>query len=256
MKYKISDAYLKINGSSIAVGAVLGEEDKPNSPRSTEIVTNEKYESGLKAFIYGTPVINDMVYHRVGEFVDFIAQAPIDPKWIWELMRQGYDTTKLNWKSSKEADNSTTEAIVKQREPLDIIEHHECEVLEKYNNNPKHEHCQIDIQKLSDGNWYWSKLNNSPSAMDEISICPYCGEILAKEKFPKQDNSELITFDKEDVMEFLSGFQFGKDILLSDCDRIGDRKKFSVKITPGMLKFWLEENQQFIEELTGWTIAD
>lgn len=38
MKYKISNAYLTVNGEDIAVGVVLGEEDKPESPFSTEYI--------------------------------------------------------------------------------------------------------------------------------------------------------------------------------------------------------------------------
>ena len=50
MKYKISNAYIRINGESIPVGTVLGEEDKPQSPFRTEYITNSEYEKGLEKF--------------------------------------------------------------------------------------------------------------------------------------------------------------------------------------------------------------
>ena len=40
MKYKISNAYINVNGEDIAVGVALGEEDRPQSPFRTEYVTN------------------------------------------------------------------------------------------------------------------------------------------------------------------------------------------------------------------------
>ena len=43
MKYKISDVYVRINGESIPVGIVLGQEDKPQSPYGTEYITNSEY---------------------------------------------------------------------------------------------------------------------------------------------------------------------------------------------------------------------
>lgn len=46
MKYKISNVYINVNGENIAVGVVLGEEDKPQSPFRTEYVTNSEYERG------------------------------------------------------------------------------------------------------------------------------------------------------------------------------------------------------------------
>lgn len=50
MKYKISNVYINVNGEDIAVGVVLGEEDKPQSPFRTEYITNSEYERGLKEF--------------------------------------------------------------------------------------------------------------------------------------------------------------------------------------------------------------
>ncbi len=95
MKYKINDAYLKINGEKIAVGVVLGEEDKPQSPFRTEYIRISEYEKGLREFKYGEQQINDLVYHCVGEFVDFKAIRHVDEKWIEELKLNGYDTSKL-----------------------------------------------------------------------------------------------------------------------------------------------------------------
>jgi hypothetical protein len=95
LKYKISNAYIEINGESIAVGTVLGEEDKPESLYMSETITNSEYEKGLKEFIYGTSRINDLVYHRVAVFKDFVATSPVEQKWIDELKLMGYDTSKL-----------------------------------------------------------------------------------------------------------------------------------------------------------------
>ncbi len=95
MKYKISNAHLIVNGEDIIVGVVLGEEDKPESPFRTEYITISEYEKGLKEFRYGKQHIGDLVYHRVGEFVDFKAKRHIDEKWINELKLMGYDTSKL-----------------------------------------------------------------------------------------------------------------------------------------------------------------
>ena len=50
MKYKISDAYVQINGETIAVGTVLGEEDKPQSPFRTEYITNSEYKKRSEKF--------------------------------------------------------------------------------------------------------------------------------------------------------------------------------------------------------------
>lgn len=44
MKYKISNAYLSVNEEDIAVGVVLGEEDKPQSPFRTEYIRASEYE--------------------------------------------------------------------------------------------------------------------------------------------------------------------------------------------------------------------
>lgn len=95
MKYKISNAYAIVNGQNIAVGAVLGEEDKPESPFTTEYVTNTEYEKGLKNFTYGQQVIGDMVFHCVAEFNNLKSERPVEEKWIKELEKMGYDTSKL-----------------------------------------------------------------------------------------------------------------------------------------------------------------
>lgn len=95
MKYKISNAYLIINGESIPVGVVLGEEDKPKSPFTTEYITVSEYEMGLKNFTYGKQQIGDLCYHCLGEFLNFKAKKHIDEKWINELKNIGYDISKL-----------------------------------------------------------------------------------------------------------------------------------------------------------------
>ncbi len=95
MKYKISDAYIIVNGEDIEVGVVLGEENRPDSPYTTEIVPISEYEKGVKEFRYGRSHIDDMVFHWVGEFKDFKSTKHIDEKWIRELTLMGYDTSKL-----------------------------------------------------------------------------------------------------------------------------------------------------------------
>lgn len=97
MRYKISNVYVRINGESIAVGTVLGEEDKPQSPFRTEYITNSEYKKGLKNFKYGKQQIGDLVYHQVAEFKDFIATRPVEQKWIDELELMGYDVSKLSY---------------------------------------------------------------------------------------------------------------------------------------------------------------
>lgn len=95
MKYKISDAFLFVNGEQIRIGTVLGQEDNPKSPFQSEIITNSEYESGLKSFKYGSQQIDDLCWHIVGTFKDFHATHHVDEKWINELAMMGYDTSKL-----------------------------------------------------------------------------------------------------------------------------------------------------------------
>lgn len=97
MKYKISDVYIRINGESIPVGTVLGQEDEPQSPYRTEYITNSEYEKGLKGFKYGRQQIDDLVYHQVAEFKNFVATRPVEQKWIDELELMGYDVSKLSY---------------------------------------------------------------------------------------------------------------------------------------------------------------
>ena len=97
MKYKISNAYIRINGESIPVGTVLGEEDKPQSPFRTEYITNSEYEKGLKSFKYGKQQIGDCVYYQIAEFKNFVATSPVEQKWIDELKLMGYDISKLSY---------------------------------------------------------------------------------------------------------------------------------------------------------------
>ena len=95
MKYKISNAYIEVNGENIKVGVVLGQEDDPTSPYSTETIPFSEYEKGVKEFKYGRGRINDLVFHCVGVFNDFKSTSRIDEKWIHELELMGYDTSKL-----------------------------------------------------------------------------------------------------------------------------------------------------------------
>ncbi len=95
MKYKISDAYIKINDECVRVGVVLGQENNPCSPFSTEVIPISEYEKGVREFRYGRAHIDDMVLHWVGVFKDFKSTSHIDEKWICELKLMGYDISKL-----------------------------------------------------------------------------------------------------------------------------------------------------------------
>lgn len=95
MKYKISNAYINVNGEDIAVGVALGEEDKPQSPFRTEYVTNSEYEKGLKEFRYGKQQIGDCVHHCITQFKNFTATCPIKQKWIDELEKNGIRHIKI-----------------------------------------------------------------------------------------------------------------------------------------------------------------
>lgn len=95
MKYKISNAYIDVNGECIKVGVVLGPENDPQSPYTTEIIPISEYEKGMKEFRYGREQINDLVSHYVGVFENFRSKKHVDEKWIRELELLGYDTSKL-----------------------------------------------------------------------------------------------------------------------------------------------------------------
>lgn len=60
---------------------------------------------------------------------------------------------------------------------IEVIESHECNVLEKFNAGLKKQ--EIEIQKFNDLRWYWvrwsEKLGNKA---DGIAYCPYCGQKL------------------------------------------------------------------------------
>lgn len=95
MKYKISNVYIEVNGYSIPVGVVLGEEDKPYSPFASEKITNSEYEEGLKNFKYGGQRIGDLVYHSVGKISGNIIEFGCDEKWLNELKKMGYNINIL-----------------------------------------------------------------------------------------------------------------------------------------------------------------
>jgi hypothetical protein len=97
MKYKISNLYIRINDESIPVGVVLGEEDKPESPYSTDSITISEYEEGLKNFTYGSQRIHDCVYHYLGRYYTTGEPKPIKRKWVEELKRLGYDVSKVQF---------------------------------------------------------------------------------------------------------------------------------------------------------------
>ena len=100
MRYKISDVYVNVNGESIAVGTVLGEEDKPQSPFRTGYITNSEYEKGLKEFIYGKQQIGDLVCHCVAEFKNFVAIRPVEKKWIDELENMAWLNCNMKLQSN------------------------------------------------------------------------------------------------------------------------------------------------------------
>lgn len=43
------------------------------------------------------------------------------------------------------------------KKTLDVVEHHECEILEKF--NARLGKTQYGIQRLSDNHWYWTRWN-------------------------------------------------------------------------------------------------
>lgn len=63
------------------------------------------------------------------------------------------------------------------KRPIEVIEHHECEVLEKYNASLKKQ--GIAIQRFSDLRWYWVRWSEKHgNTADGIAYCPYCGKKL------------------------------------------------------------------------------
>lgn len=60
---------------------------------------------------------------------------------------------------------------------MEVIENHECEILEKFNSRFKRP--DIGIQRLSNLQWYWIRWNDKKgNTADSIIYCPYCGEKL------------------------------------------------------------------------------
>ena len=98
MKYPISNLYIKINDNSYKIGVVLGEEDKPNSPFTTEYVTMSEYEDGFKKFIYGSQYTDDCVYHMLGPYYTDGEPKEIEKKWIDELALMGFDVSRIKYK--------------------------------------------------------------------------------------------------------------------------------------------------------------
>lgn len=97
MKYKISDLYIEINNEPIPIGAVLGEEDNPNSPFRSGYITITEYENGLKNFTYGKQRIDDLMYHCLGKYYTTGESKSIKRKWVEELSRLGYDVSKVKF---------------------------------------------------------------------------------------------------------------------------------------------------------------
>ena len=96
MKYKISNLYVTIDGERIPIGVVLGEEDKPESPYHTDYIPISEYEAGLMTFKYGRQRISDCVAHRLRESYSTKGEPkPIEKKWFDELVRMGYDMSKV-----------------------------------------------------------------------------------------------------------------------------------------------------------------
>lgn len=96
MKFKISNLYIRIDSERIPIGVVLGEEDKPESPYSTDNIPISEYEAGLKTFKYGRQRISDCVAHYLRESYSTKGEPkPIESKWFYELIRLGYDVSKL-----------------------------------------------------------------------------------------------------------------------------------------------------------------
>lgn len=69
----------------------------------------------------------------------------------------------------------------------------------------------------------------------------------------KKATDGLISVEGETLIE-LNGFLINGEVLLSDSDKIGDYQKIKVKVEPSLIKFWIEDNQNELEKLTGKSI--
>lgn len=69
----------------------------------------------------------------------------------------------------------------------------------------------------------------------------------------KKATDGLISVEGETLIE-LNGFLINGEVLLSDSDKIGDYQKIKVKVEPILIKFWIEDNQNELEKLTGKSI--
>lgn len=67
-------------------------------------------------------------------------------------------------------------------------------------------------------------------------------------------NSGMINFDGEQLLELKGFITNTGEILLSDSLQISDWKPVTIKVSPNMIKFWMEENRLTLEKITGFTI--
>lgn len=57
---------------------------------------------------------------------------------------------------------------------MDVIEEHDCVVLERHNERLNHK--EIKIQRFSNFHWYWISWRDAFGNV--IAFCPYCGKKL------------------------------------------------------------------------------
>ena len=62
----------------------------------------------------------------------------------------------------------------------------------------------------------------------------------------RKANSGIKSIDGEELIE-LNGFMINGEVLLSDSYSMGEFEKVKVKVTPSLIKFWLEENKHDLD---------
>lgn len=97
---------------------------------------------------------------------------------IGELWNVRYVEKMLNWAiMSMIRISGRIGGRMNMSKHMEVIESHECDVLDKYNNGLKKQ--QIAVQRLSDLHWYWVRWSNKQgNTADGIAYCPYCGAKL------------------------------------------------------------------------------
>ena len=99
----ISNIYLVVNGQSINVGKVVADYSGDAWWNSEQkYLTNSEVKELQRNFEIGDQQIDDLVYHCVGKFENFIATTAIEEKWINELIDMGYNVEEKLFYEIKE----------------------------------------------------------------------------------------------------------------------------------------------------------